>query len=154
MEKINGATFKLLDELEDIIDNAGNIPLSRKVAVDKEELLEIIKDIKIGLPNQFKQAEWVNNEKQKILDDAQKDADSLLVRTQTFVDEKVKESEITKLAQENANKTLQLANATAEEIKIGAKAYAIEMLGKLHSNIEKINKVIEENIKELEEYNG
>ena len=47
MEKINGATFKLLDELEDIIDNAGNIPLSRKVAVDKEELLEIIKDIKI-----------------------------------------------------------------------------------------------------------
>ena len=29
MEKINGATFKLLDELEDIIDNAGNIPLSR-----------------------------------------------------------------------------------------------------------------------------
>lgn len=149
MEKLN----ELLDELQDTIDNASNVPFSKKVAVDKEELLEIIKDIKIALPNQLKQAEWVNNEKQKILDEAQKEADSLIAKTQSFIDEKIKESEITKLAEENAAKIIQNARAAEETIKNGAKVYALENLNRIYSNIAKINEQIGKNIKTLEEYN-
>ena len=41
---------------------------------------------------------------------------------------------------------------TSQQIKEGARNYAIEMLTKLNSNIEKINSRIDKNIKELEEY--
>ena len=42
--------------------------------------------------------------------------------------------------------------AKAEELKEGARSYAVEMLKKVNSNIEKLNNIISNNIKELEEY--
>lgn len=152
MGVMNGDIIKKLEELEEILDNASNVPFSRKVAVDKELLIEIIKDIKIGLPNQFKEAEWINKEREKILDDAKADADSLIEKTQQYVDEKIRDHEITKLAQENAKQIEEEAIMTSEQIKEGSRTYAIEMLTKLYSNIEKINSRIDKNIQELKEY--
>ncbi|EHL17847.1 hypothetical protein HMPREF9630_01372 [Peptoanaerobacter stomatis] len=152
MAVIDGDIIKRLEEIEEMLDEASNIPFSRKVAVDKELLLEIVKDIKISLPNQFKQAEWVNKEKEKIIDDAKKQADSKIEEAQKYVDEKIQDSEITKLAQENARAIQEEAIMTSQQIKEGARNYAIEMLTKLNSNIEKINSRIDKNIKELEEY--
>lgn len=152
MEGINSDVFKLLEELEEILEDSTNVPFSRKVAVDKETMIEKLRDIKIGLPNQFKQAEWINKEKQRILDDAKKDADSLIEKTEQYVKEKVSEHELTTLAKENARRIEEEATLTSQQIKEGARDYAIEMLTKLHSNIEKINSRIEKNIKELQEY--
>ncbi len=46
----------LLDALEDILDKAPNLPLSSKSMINKEELQEIIKEIRIKLPDEIKQA--------------------------------------------------------------------------------------------------
>ena len=46
----------LLDALEDILDKAPNLPLSSKSVINKEELHEIIKEIRIKLPDEIKQA--------------------------------------------------------------------------------------------------
>ena len=57
----------LLDALEDILDKAPNLPLSSKSMINKEELQEIIKEIRIKLPDEIKQAQWIKEERQKIL---------------------------------------------------------------------------------------
>ena len=51
--------FTLLETLEDILERSRNIPFSSKGIVDKEEMLEIIKEVRLKLPDQLKQAKWV-----------------------------------------------------------------------------------------------
>ena len=51
--------FTLLDTLEDILDKSRNLPFSGKTIVDKEELLELLKEIRLKLPDELKQAKWV-----------------------------------------------------------------------------------------------
>ena len=70
--------FTLLETLEDILENSKNLPFTNKGMVDKEEMLEIIKEIRIKLPDELKQAKWVKEERQRILVEAQKEADGIV----------------------------------------------------------------------------
>ena len=54
--------FTLLETLEDIIEKSRNVPFSSKCIVDKEEFLEIIKEIRLKLPDEIKQAKWIKEE--------------------------------------------------------------------------------------------
>ena len=140
----------LIESMQQLLDDATNIPLSRKVAIDKEYALEILNDIKIALPNQFKQAEHVYDTKDTIIKEAHAEAEAILEKTREYAKEKISEHEITKIAQENAKKIEQDATLKSEQIREGAKNYAIEMLSKVNDNIEKLNSIISKNIKELE----
>ncbi len=42
------AVLKLLEELEDILDQSRAVPFSNKVAVDKDEIYDIIAEIRLG----------------------------------------------------------------------------------------------------------
>ena len=64
--------FTLLETLEDILENSRNLPFTAKTMVDKEEMLEIIKEIRIKLPDELKQAKWIKEERQRILERKQK----------------------------------------------------------------------------------
>ena len=57
----------LLDALEDILDKANTLPLSSKVLINKEELLEMVKDIRIKIPDEVKQAQWIKEENKRFL---------------------------------------------------------------------------------------
>ena len=56
--------FTLLETLEDILERSRSVPFSSKGIVDKEEILELIKEIRLKLPDELKQAKWVKEEKQ------------------------------------------------------------------------------------------
>jgi len=142
----------LIESMQQLLDDATNIPLSRKVAIDKEYALEILNDIKIALPNQFKQAEHVYDTKDTIIKEAHAEAEAILEKTREYAKEKISEHEITLIAEENAKRLEEESIAKAEELKEGARSYAVEMLKKVNSNIEKLNNIISNNIKELEEY--
>ena len=59
--------FTLLETLEDLLEKSRNMPFSSKCIVDKEEVLDIIKEIRLKLPDELKQAKWVKEERQKYL---------------------------------------------------------------------------------------
>ena len=67
MEKIDVNIIELLEYLQDIVDNSPKVPMSSKVMVDKKEIIEIVDQIINYLPDQFKKAEWVMNERERIL---------------------------------------------------------------------------------------
>ena len=70
--------FQLLDNLEDLIENSKKVPLSDKSMIDKEEILEVLKEIRLKLPDELKQAKWVKEERERILAEAQKEADDVV----------------------------------------------------------------------------
>ena len=70
--------FTLLETLEDIMERSKSLPFTEKGIVDKEEVLEIIKEIRLKLPDELKQAKWVKEERARILEEAQKEADGIV----------------------------------------------------------------------------
>lgn len=97
----------LLDALENIVEKAGGIPLSAKIVVNKDELIDIIKDIRIKLPDEIKQAQWIREERQKILSDAKREAEGISKE----YEEKLSEIELEK------QKILNGARKEAESLK-------------------------------------
>jgi len=171
----------LLDALEDIIEKASNLPLSSKAMINKEELLEIIKDIRIKLPDEMKQAQWIKEERQKILIEAKKEAEGIRKecddKYQKIKDERqrilaeaekeseilrqeadrriksmIDESEITKKASEQAKDIIGAAQQDAKKIRLGARAYADDVLAELSVKVEKVLSTISTNRDELKNY--
>ena len=66
------------ETLEDILERSRAIPFTEKTIVDKEEVLEIIKDVRLKLPDELKQAKWIKEERERIIAEAQKDAEDIV----------------------------------------------------------------------------
>jgi len=57
--------LELLERMEEIIENSKSIPFTSKVMVEKDELLEIIKEIRLLLPQELSQVKWAKEERKR-----------------------------------------------------------------------------------------
>ena len=64
--------FTLLETLEEIIENSKKMPFTNKVMIEQEDLLDIIKEIRLKLPEDLKQAKWVSEERDRIKSEAKR----------------------------------------------------------------------------------
>jgi len=141
--------FTLLETLEEILENSKSIPFSNRGIVDKEELLDIIKEIRIKLPDELKQAKWVKEERGRILVEAQKEADDIVKEAENRIISMIDEHEITRKAYEQKAQIIETANEMSREITKGTKDYADNILEKLEISLQDALKVIQNNRKEL-----
>lgn len=141
--------LNLLERIEDIIEESSKFPLSNKVMIDKEEVLEVINEIRLKLPDEINRASWVAKERQRILNEAQSEADDIIEKVNKQQQYLIEESEITKQAQKLANSLIQEAEHKATEMKISAYNYSDEILSKLQDKIREINNIIEANREDL-----
>ena len=132
------AVLKLLEELEDILDQSRAVPFSNKVAIDKDGFYDIIAQIRLRLPNDIKQSKFIVQERNKILLDAQKEAEELINSAQDKVAKLVDEHEIAKQAYEHSAQIVDNAKKTAKEMRIGATEYADEVLALAESRLKKM----------------
>ena len=137
--------LNLLERIEDIIEDASKFPLSSKVMIDKEEVLEVINEIRLKLPDEINRASWVSKERQRILNEAQGEAEELISKVTEQQKSLIEENEITRLAQKYANQIIQEAEIKANDMKMGAYGYSDEILSKLQDKIRDINNIIEQN---------
>jgi len=141
--------LNLIDEIEDIIEAGTSIPLSSRVLLNKEEILEIIKEIRIKLPDEIKQASWIKDERQRILADAQKDADNILNEAEYKLEELIDQQEIVRLSNSRADEIISRAQSNAKEIRIGAMEYADGLLLETQENLKNVIQTLNNNRKEL-----
>ena len=141
--------FTLLETLEDMLDKSRGIPFSSKCIVNKEDILDIIKEIRIKLPDELKQAKWIKEERQRILVEAQKEADDIIKEAENRIISMIDEHEITKKAYEKKVEIIETANEMSREIKSGTEEYADSVLAGIEVALEDALKVIKNNRKEL-----
>ena len=106
----------LIDKLDDLVHNAKTIPLSDSVRVDKEEIYDILDQMRATIPEEIKQARWIVKERQERL---------------------VGEEEVTKQAERAAEDIVEDARVREREIRLGAEDYADEILNTLEVNLSK-----------------
>ena len=141
--------FTLLENLEELLDTGTKVPFSGKGIIDKEEMLDLIKEIRIKLPDELKQAKWVKEERQRIIMDAQKEADEIVKQTETRIISLVDDHEITRQALAQKEEIIESADRVAKEISEGTREYADALLGRLEEILKETLNVIHDNRKEL-----
>ena len=123
--------LELLDELKAEINESPKSVFSNKKTVDAEILLEILDDLVAAVPEEIEEAGRLLGEKKKILEDAKKEAESIIKSAEEELAKRVSEDEVTKAAEENAKELMHKANANAKEITLGAKEYADDIMKEL-----------------------
>jgi vacuolar-type H+-ATPase subunit H len=141
--------LSILETLEDLVEKSVTVPFSGRCLIDKEEILEIIKEIRLKLPDDIKQAKWVKEERQRILLEAQKEASNMLQEAEGKIASLVDEHEITKKAYEQANEIIAGAQKNAREIRLGTKEYADSILDKVEEILKDTIEVIKSDRQEL-----
>ena len=152
--------LQLIEELEDELDDANGLPFSKKVSVDPERISVIIKDIRSNLPEEIRQAKWVNDERdrilaeaqqqaQEILQDAQKKAQDADQEMQRRFEQLVNEHQITKMATEKGQQIVSQAENTASSIKSSTFAYVDEILAQTQERLRSVVQELDANRSEL-----
>ena len=132
----------LLNELEEVLDNSRAVPFSNRVSVDKEELYEIITEIRMKLPNELKQSKWVIEERNKILIDAQKEADEIVKNAEDRMVRMIDDNEVTKKAYDQAAAIIESAKKTAKEMRLGAMEYSEGVLADAENKLKELKAVV------------
>ena len=141
--------FTYLETLEEMLENSRSLFFTNKVIVDKEVILDIIKEIRIKLPDELKQAKWVKEERTRILVEAQKEADGIVKEAENRIISMIDEHEITRKAYEQKAQIIETANEMAREISNGTKEHADDLLAKIELVLQDVLTTVQNNRKEL-----
>lgn len=120
--------LEFLEEIEDIVKNAPGLPLTGKIMVDADELLEITKGIRLSLPDDVQQAKWVRDEKDRILADAKTEYEKIIIEAKKQADLMVEKDVITQRAVEVAGNIYTRADVYARDMKLRTYNYMDETL--------------------------
>ena len=125
----------LIDKLDDLVHNAKPMPLTDQVRVDKEEIYDILDQMRATIPEEIKQARWIVKERQEMLAEAKREAERFVKEARDRQDRLVSSEEITKQAERAAEAIIEDARIREREIRLGAEDYADEILGTLETNL-------------------
>ena len=115
--------LELLEEIEEIVDTAAGFPLTGKIMVDSQELLEIVREIRAELPDEIQQAQWIKNERERIMDEAKKQYEMIINDAQKQAEALVENNDITTKSKMRAEELMKVTENTARQLKIGTYDY-------------------------------
>ena len=131
--------IELLSELEDIIDKGFEVPFAKKTLINKEQVMSLINDISIQLPDELRVAKSIAEDSKRIISDAQKQADAKIKEVEQKILGLIDEHEITKKAVANANEIIAKAQKDGKEIRLASLKFADEVLEKVEIDFAAVN---------------
>jgi vacuolar-type H+-ATPase subunit H len=124
-----------IDRLEYLIGHSRQIPLTRTVVVDQEEVLACIDDLRLSLPDEIKQARWTLQEQQRLLSEAQAEAARTVSKAGERAQTMIGQHDLVKRAEKQAEAMLREASLKAEETRRAADRYAGDVMQSLETQL-------------------
>ncbi len=158
---MNSSIDQIIEEIEDYIESCKFQPLSStKIIVNKDEIQELIADLRQKTPEEVKRYQKMISNKEAILADAHAKADTIISQAQIQKNELIKEhqimqqayaqaNEVVTMAQKQAQDIMDQATNDANEIRVGAIAYADSMLKAIEDLLEGSQSIFKTNFAQL-----
>ena len=139
---------QIIGEIEDYISSCKAVPLSStKIYVNKEDMEELIRELRLKTPDEIKKYQKLISNKDAILKDAREQAEQMIKAAKVQTEELINEHEIMQRAYEQANEVIAEASNKAQEIvdraveeanaiRMGSIRYTDDMLANLQMIIE------------------
>ncbi len=107
---------QLIDEIEEYIDSCKRQPLTNKIYVNKDEIDELLRELRMKTPEEIKRYQKLISNREAILKEAREKAQSLIDEATEHTTELINEHEIMQQAYAQANEVVQLATRQAQDI--------------------------------------
>jgi cell division septum initiation protein DivIVA len=133
----------LIDKLDDLVHNARPVPLTDQVRVDREEIYDLLDQMRATIPEEIKQARWIVKERQEMIEEAKREAERVVREAREQQARLVSDEEVTKQAERAADEIVEDARTREREIRLGAEDYADEILNTLEVNLQKFTAAVQ-----------
>ncbi len=108
---------QIIEEIEEFIEGCKYQPLSStKIVVNKEELEELLRELRLKTPEEIKRYQRIISNKDAILTDAHEKSEAIIAEAKQKANDMVQQTEIMKQAYIQASDTMNAANNQAQEI--------------------------------------
>lgn len=136
----------LIDRLDNLIAGSRRMPLLNQIILKEGDILSIIDQMRVSIPDEVKQARRVMQEKDRILAQAQSEASNILTQARLESERALthdglldaaeeRSREIIQQAKERSLAMLRHAEEEAERLKIEADSYVSESLCALREHL-------------------
>jgi cell division septum initiation protein DivIVA len=125
----------LVDRLEALLQDSWRIPLTSNLVVSEDEVLEIIDQMRVSIPQEVRQARRIQQERERILAQAQEEASRTLALAQERVEALAEQHEVVRAAEVQAQEIEARVGEEARLMRSEADDYVVEALEGLEGHL-------------------
>lgn len=125
----------LFGQLEELILNSPKVPLTNRIIIDEDRLIDLIDSIRHELPSEFRQAQEICAQRETLVAEAEREAEAIKAAAERQRQQLVTETEIYRLGQAEADRLVREAQQQIFDQQSQADHYADEVLAELENKI-------------------
>ena len=139
----------LVDRLEELLNQSRPLWFTRSVIVEEDRILDIIDQMRVAIPEEVKKAQQVQAQRDRILAQAQEEANRTIAIAREKSDQLVERDAIVQTAQARAEQLHTQALGEIEKTRLEADQYVIDTLTRLEVELDRYLNQVRNGIKTL-----
>ena len=142
---------EILDEIENLMVDSTRVPFTNKLIIEEDDLIRLLDELREMLPQEIKDAAKVVGDRQRIIEEAQKEAQHIIDQAKVYGTKLTDENIISRQAQEQANELLNQAQKAARDLQNDSIVYAEDVFKHLEGNLQKALEVVQQGRSNLQQ---
>jgi cell division septum initiation protein DivIVA len=135
-----------IQQLEELVRDAKSMPLSSSALLNRDEVLELITQMKDSLPDEIKQARWIVKDREELLAKARRDTEAMVEAAREEQLRMASHEAVVQRAQEEAQRIVREASEDGRRLRLESEDYVDAKLAQLEGALQRIlEDVIETN---------
>ena len=140
----------LVDRLEELFNESKPIWFTHSVMVDEDRMLDLIDQMRVSIPEEIKKAQQILAQRDRILAQAQEEANRTLVLAREKADQVIERDAIIQAAQARAEQIIQQSRVETDITKRDADEYVLDSLSQLELELEKMLTQVRNGVRTLQ----
>ena len=128
----------LVDRLEELFNESRRIVFIHSVVVDEDRMLDLIDQMRVSIPEEIKKAQQILVQRDRILAQAQEEANRTLALAREKSEQLVEADAIVQAAHNQAKQIVAQAQAESDTTRRDADDYVLESLNNLEMELDRI----------------
>ena len=137
-----GESEMILRRTIDIVATAPSIPLSSTPRIDRDEIIELLEDAVLRLPEEIRQARWMLKERQEFLEKTKREADEILGAARQQAERMVQRTEVVRAAEARARHVIEAADEESRRLKNETEDFLDQRLGSFEILLGRLAKTV------------
>ncbi len=117
-----------IDELQVLIEEAKAVPLSSSAVIDRNEVLDMLAQLKQDVPEEVRQARWMARDREELMERARNEGERIVAEAREQRDRLLSRTEIVHAAQREAERIVDDAKDRAAKLRMQAEDYIDQKL--------------------------
>ena len=141
----------LIDRLEELFNESRPVPFTHNVIVDEDRMLDLIDQMRVAIPEEVKKAQQVQTQRDRILAQAQEEANRTLSLAREKSDQLIERDAIVQSSQARAEQIVAQIETDAEMTRREADQYVVDTLRALEMELERYMTQVRNGIRALQQ---